>query len=148
MTDADKILQALAGLQHTVEKQGKSIEALHEGQKTLQGNVIALQEGQKTLQATVEQQGKQLTALQGTVGGLRNTVENQGKAIADLQDGQKTLQAGQQTLGLKVKTFHAEQKQANDELIRIFHNIEEINHKEIEKRVERIERHLNLPPLK
>ena len=53
MTDADKILQALAGLQHTVEKQGKSIEALHEGQRSLQGDVKSLQEGQKTLQATV-----------------------------------------------------------------------------------------------
>ena len=68
MTDADKILQALAGLQHTVEKQGKSVEALHKGQKSLQ-------DGQKTLQATVERQGKQLTALQ-------DTVENQSKAIA------------------------------------------------------------------
>jgi uncharacterized phage infection (PIP) family protein YhgE len=134
MTDADKILQALAGLQHTVEKQGKSVEALHKGQKSLQ-------DGQKTFQATVERQGKQLTALQ-------DTVENQSKAIAVLQEGQKALQAGQQTLELKVEAFHAEQKQANDELIRIFHNIEEINHKEIEKRVERIERHLNLPPLK
>ena len=99
MTDTDKILQALAGLQQTVEKQGK-----------------------------------QLTALQ-------DTVENQSKAIAELQTGQKTLE-------LKVEAFHAEQKQANDEIIRIFHNIEEINHKEIEKRVERIERHLNLTPLK
>ena len=106
MTDTDKILQALAGLQQTVEKQGK-----------------------------------QLTALQ-------DTVENQSKAIAALQERQKALQAGQQTLELKVEAFHAEQKQANDEIIRIFHNIEEINHREIEKRVERIERHLNLPPLK
>src|SRR3712207_2441221 len=134
MTDADKILQALAGLQHTVEMQGRSIEALHEGQRSLQ-------EGQKALQATVERQGKQLTVLQ-------DTVENQSKAIAALQEGQKALQAGQQTLELKVEAFHAEQKQANDELIRIFHSIEEINHKEIEKRVERIERHLDLPPLK
>jgi chromosome segregation ATPase len=123
----DKILQALAGLQQTVEKQGKSIEALHEGQKTLQ--------------ASVERQGKQLTALQ-------DTVENQSKAIAALQERQKALQAGQQTLELKVEAFHAEQKQANDEIIQIFHNIEGINQKEIEKRVERIERHLNLPPLK
>ena len=99
MTDMDKILQALAGLQQTVEKQGK-----------------------------------QLTALQ-------DTVENQSKAIAELQTGQKTLE-------LKVEAFRAEQKQANDEIIRIFHNIEEINHKEIEKRVERMERRLNLTPLK
>ena len=86
MTDADKILQALAGLQHTVETQGRSIEALHEGQKTLHGNIKSLQDGQKTLQgdikslqggqktlqATVERQGKQLTALQDTVGGLQS----------------------------------------------------------------------------
>ena len=86
--------------------------------------------------------------LQDTVGGLQSTVENQSKAIAALQEGQKALQAGQQTLELKVEAFHAEQKQANVEIIRIFHNIEEINHKEIEKRVERIEKHLNLPLLK
>ncbi len=147
MTNADKILQALAGLQHTVEKQGRSIEALHEEQKTPGGRKIA-PGGTENPPGDRRAAGQAAHCAPGMVGGLRNTVENQGKAIADLQDGQKTLQAGQQTLGLKVEAFHVEQKQANDELIRIFHNIEEINHKEIEKRVERIERHLNLPPLK
>ncbi len=47
-----------------------------------------------------------------------------------------------------MEAFHAEQKQANDEIIRIFHTIEEINQKEIGKRVDRIEKHLGLPPLK
>jgi seryl-tRNA synthetase len=98
----------------------QAIEELKAGQRVLQV-------GQQTLQATVEKQGK---------------------AIAGLQEGQKTLREGQKTLELKVETFHAEQKQANEEIIRIFHNIEEINQEEIEKRVERIERHLNLPPLK
>ena len=144
MTDADKILQALAGLQHTVEKQGRSIEALHEGQKSLQGDVKSLQEGQKTLQATVEQQGKQLTTLQ-------HTVENQSKSIAALQDGQKALQAEQQTLELKVEAFHTEQRRANDEILGHLITSNEVNgkaHKELEKRVDRIEKHLNLPPVK
>jgi tetrahydromethanopterin S-methyltransferase subunit G len=69
---------------------------------------------------------------------LQATVEQQGKALNGRMD----------TIELKVEAFHAEQKQANEQTTRIFHNIGEINQKEIEKRVDLIEKHLNLPPLK
>src|SRR4051812_37454080 len=85
-----------------------------------------LEAGQKALQSSVEQQGKGLETLQTDVKGLSGRMDD---------------------LDLKIEAFHTEQKQANEEIIRIFHNIEEINQKEIEKRVERIERHLNLPPV-
>src|SRR4051812_16475799 len=123
MTDADKILQALD----------------------------RLEAGQKALQSSVEQQGKQLTTLQ-------NTVETQGSAIVALQEGQKTLQEGQETLELKVETVNASLIRLRDESDRdhkeimehLLNNAEisEQDHKAIEKRVERIEKHLNLPPVK
>src|SRR4051812_32812666 len=97
MTDTDKILQAIEGLQA----------------------------GQKALQTTIEHRGKQLTSLQTDVTAFKGDV--------------KGLNGRMGTLELKVEAFHSEQKQANEEIIRIFHNIEEINQKEIEKRVERIE---------
>ena len=100
----------------------------------LRGDIQSLQAGQTTLQTTVEHQGSQLTSLQ-------LTVEKQGEAVKELQEGQKTLE-------LKVEVFHTEQKQANQELIGIFHTIGEINTKALEKRVDRIENHLDLPPLK
>src|SRR3954453_6292891 len=128
MTDADKILQAFD----------------------------RLEAGQKALQSSVEQQGKQLTRVQ-------NTVETQGSAIValqegqkTLQEGQKTLQEGQETLELKVETVNASLIRLRDESDRdhkeimehLLNNAEisEQDHKAIEKRVERIEKHLNLPP--
>ena len=108
----------------------QTLERLEAGQRLMQGNIQSLQVGQKTLQATVEQQGK---------------------AIAILQEGQASLQEGQKTLDLKVEAFHAEQTKANDEIIRLIVDASEANgeaHRALEKRVDRIERHLNLPPLK
>jgi chromosome segregation ATPase len=127
MADADKILKVLEGLRG-------DIQSLQDGQKAIRGDIQSLQAGQTTLQTTVEHQGSQLTSLQ-------LTVEKQGEAVKELQEGQKTLE-------LKVEVFHTEQKQANQELIGIFHTIGEINTKALEKRVDRIEKHLDLPPLK
>jgi hypothetical protein len=83
----------------------------------------ALQEGQKALQADV-------------------TV---------LRAGQKTLEAGQQTLELKVETIHEYQKKAHTEIMdSLFESNEITGHAQqaLEKRIERIEKHLGLPPLK
>jgi ABC-type enterochelin transport system substrate-binding protein len=106
MTDADKILHALAEMQ-------KDITSLQVGQQTLQ-----------------------------------TAVDHQGKAIAGLQDGQKTLESGQKTLELKVEAFHSEQKTANKGMISVLHEIGEVNAQAAEKRFTRIEKHLNLPPVK
>ncbi len=103
-----------------------------------------LQAGQKAFQATVGQ-------LATRVGHLQTAVEQQGKAIADLQEGQKSLQEGQKTLDLKVEAFHTEQTKANEEIIRLIVDASEANgeaHKALEKRVDRIEKHVGLPPLK
>src|SRR3954452_21922926 len=102
------------------------MQAMNDTQKILKA-LTELQEGQRALQTTVEQQGKQLANLQADVKGLNGRMD---------------------TLDLKVEVFHGEQTKANEEIIRIFHSIEEANQKEIEKRLERIERHLNLPPVK
>jgi peptidoglycan hydrolase CwlO-like protein len=106
MTDAERILHALAEIQ-------KDLKALQEGQKALRSNVNSLQDGQKSL-----------------------------------QDGQKSLEQGQMTTDLKVEAFHAEQNEANKELITIIHDVMTIDAKETAKRFERIEKHLNLPPIK
>ncbi len=103
-----------------------------------------LQAGQKSLQVTVGQ-------LETRVGYLQTTVEQQGKAIADLQEGQKSLQEGQKTLDLKVEAFYTEQTKANEKIIRLIVDASEANgeaHKALEKRVDRIEKHVGLPPLK
>jgi|1186.fasta_scaffold268930_1 hypothetical protein len=93
----------------------------------MQKDIKSLQAGQQTLQIAVDQQGK---------------------AIAGLQDGQKILEAGQNTLGLKVEAFHSEQKTANKGIISVLHEIGEVNVQAAEKRFTRIEKHLNLPPVK
>src|SRR4051794_36192212 len=68
MATDEKILQTIAGLQQAVEKQGRSLESLQEGQKAIQtgqqalhstvaklGEISAgLQEGQRTLELKVE----------------------------------------------------------------------------------------------
>jgi len=134
MTDTDKILHALAEMQ-------KDIHSLKEGQATLQGDVKSLKEGQKSLE-----EGQKV---------LQNTVNQQGKAIAELQEGQialqsdvKSLKDGQKTLELKVEAFHTEQTKANTEILTMLTDMNEINAHAMDRRVTRIEKHLNLPPVK
>jgi chromosome segregation ATPase len=105
----------------------QALERLEAGQQTMQKDIKSLQVGQQTLQTAVD---------------------HQGKTIAGLQDGQMTLEAGQKTLELKVEAFHAEQKTANKGIISVLHEIGEVNAQEAEKRFTRIEKHLNLPPIK
>jgi predicted nuclease with TOPRIM domain len=68
--------------------------------------------------------------------------------IPALQEGVKSLKEGQQTLELKVEVFHSEQRRANAEIIGTLHDIGEVNARDTEKRLARIEKHLNLPSLK
>ena len=94
------------------------------------------------------------------------------KALQDLQAGQKSLEAGQKNLQadvsglkatvkglntkvdaveLKVEEIHAYQKKAHTEIMDSLFESNEVNshtQKVLEKRIERIEKHLGLPPLK
>ena len=120
MTDTDKILQALARLEAGQKALQTDVKGLHSDVQHLQTDVKGLQEGQKALQTDVN-------ALQTDV---------------------KSLKEGEETLDLKVETFHAEQNEANKEIITTIHDVVTIDAKVIADWFERIEKHLNLPPLK
>jgi hypothetical protein len=71
--------------------------------------------------------------------------------IKSLQEGQTSLIERQTTSELKMETFHAYQKQAHEETTKLLLNIIEIDGQEqntIKKRVDRIEKHLDLPLVK
>jgi chromosome segregation ATPase len=70
------------------------------------------------------------------------------KGLQVLQGDVKSLQEGQKTTDLKVEAFHSEQKRANTEIVSTLHEIGEVNAKDTDKRFERIEKHLNFPPIK
>jgi hypothetical protein len=89
------------------------------------------------IRADVQKQGEHLEAVQADVTVLRA--------------GQKTLEAGQQALDLKVETTHEYQKKAHTEIMDSLFESNEINghvQQALEKRIARIEKHLGLPPLK
>ena len=89
------------------------------------------------IRADVQKQGEHLEAVQADVTVLRA--------------GQKTLEAGQQALDLKSEAILAYQKQAHTEIMdSLFESNETIGRtqKALEKRIERIEKHLGLPPVK
>jgi predicted nuclease with TOPRIM domain len=134
MTDTDKILEALQRLEAGQQAMQQDIKVLQVGQTELQG-------GQKALQEDVK-------ALRGNVKVLQDGQK-------ELQGGQKVLQAdvnslkeGQNTLELKVEAYHEEKKVANVEIITTLHDIISIDAKETDKRLTRIEKHLNLSPTK
>jgi hypothetical protein len=89
---------------------------------------------------------------------LQKTFDQQGKAITGLQEGQKALEQGQKssaehqtTLELKMEASAAYQKQAHEETTKLLLNIIEIDGQEqnaIKKRVDQIEKHLDLPLVK
>ena len=104
----------------------------------------SLQAGQKTLQTTVERQEKQLTALQ-------NTVETQEKAITELRVGQQALDLKVEAVNASLMRLHDESNRDHKEIMEHPLNnaeISEQDHKALEKRVDWIEKRLNLPPLK
>ena len=108
----------------------------------------------KILHALAEMR-KDIHFLKEGQAALQHTVNQQGNAIAGLQEGQKALQTdvksikeGQQTLELKVEAFHTEQTKANTEILTMLTDMNEINTQDMDKRVTRIEKHLDLPSLK
>jgi peptidoglycan hydrolase CwlO-like protein len=105
------------------EKILKVLESLQTDVTALRTGQQALESGQQALQADVRTQGKRL----------------------------ETLEAGQQTLELKVETIHEYQKKTHGEIMdSLFESNETTGRtqKALEKRIERIEKHLDLPPLK
>jgi hypothetical protein len=85
------------------------------------------------------------------LGVLREDVTAIKSDVAVLRGGQKALESGQEALNLKVEAIHAYQKQAHTEIMGHMIDTTEIagrDQKTLEKRVSRIEKHLDLPPLK
>jgi hypothetical protein len=75
---------------------------------------------------------------------LHADVKNQGKRLT-------ALEAGQIALDLKVEAIHDYQKQAHTEIMSHVIDTNEISGRDqqaLEKRVARIEKHLDLPPVK
>jgi hypothetical protein len=123
MGSDEKILKVLENLQADVTEMKSAV-----------GKIPAIEK-------QLEHQGKQLEAVQADVTVLRA--------------GQKALEAGQQTLEVKVEAIHDYQKKAHTEIMGHLIESNEISgqeqkklEKQFEKRIERIERHLGLPPLK
>lgn len=103
-----------------------------------------LQEGQKALQADAQKQGKQIERL-------IDVQQKQGTQLEALQADVKGLHAKLDTVELKTEAIHAYQKKAQAEIMdSLFESNEITGHaqKELEKRIARIEKHLDLPPLK
>src|SRR5947209_8159240 len=99
-----------------------------------------LQAGQKALQADVQKQGKQIE-------GLIEVQQKQGTQLVILQADVKGLHGKVDTVELKVEAVHAYQDEIMEHLI----ESNEINGQaqtELETRIDRIEMHLGLPPLK
>jgi hypothetical protein len=82
---------------------------------------------------------------------LRDDVTALKTDVALLRGGQKALESGQEALNLKVEAVHTYQQQAHTEIMGHLIETTEMSdrdHKTLEKRVARIEKHLDLPPLK
>jgi phage shock protein A len=91
----------------------------------------------ESLKADVQQQGKQLAALQADMKGLHTKVD--------------TLDKKGDTLEVRIEAVHAYQKQAHTEIMDCLYESNEStgrSQKALEKRIERIEKHLGLSPLK
>jgi outer membrane murein-binding lipoprotein Lpp len=110
-----------------------------------------LQAGQQALQTDVN-------SLKTDVASIKDVQQKQGKHLEALEAGQKALQADVKglnskvdTVEIKVEAINAYQKQAHTEIIGHLIESNEINDQgqaELKKRIERIEKHLGLPPLK
>jgi DNA repair ATPase RecN len=90
---------------------------------------------------------KALEDLQADVTAMKGDV---GK-IPAIEKRLGTLEAGQQALDVKVEAIHDYQKKAHGEIMDSLYESNEITgqaQKALEKRIERIEKHLGLPPLK
>jgi hypothetical protein len=82
---------------------------------------------------------------------MKDLQHKQATQLAALQADVKGLHGKVDTVELKVETVHAYQKQAHDEIMDKLFESNEISgraQQALEKRIERIEKHLGLPPLK
>jgi len=130
---------------------------IEKGEEDMLLYICTMADMDKILQALERLENGQ-NSLRGDVKSLHATVDQQGKAIVALQEGQKTLEQGQKslaehqtTLELKMEASIAYQKQAYEETTKLLLNIIEIDGQEqntIKKRVDQIEKHLSLPPVK
>jgi hypothetical protein len=85
-----------------------------------------------------------VTAIQADVTAVKDAQQTQVKRLT-------ALEAGQIALDLKVEAIHDYQKKAHNEIMEHLVETTEISdrdHKALVKRVERIEKHLDLPPVK
>jgi chromosome segregation ATPase len=110
-----------------------------------------LQAGQKALQAGQHALKADISGLKSDVATIKDVQQEHTKHLETLEDGQKTLETGQQTLDLKVEAVNSYQKEAHNEIMGHVLDISEIgdrDQKTLEKRTERIEKHLGLEPVK
>jgi chromosome segregation ATPase len=108
------------------EKILKALEGLQADITTMKGDVGKIPAIEKQL----EQQGKDITALKGDITALKN---------------------GQEQLEVKVEAIHDYQQKAHTEIMGHLVESNEMNgqeKKELEKRIERVEKHVGLPPPK
>ncbi len=124
MSDIDeKVLKMLADLRDDVKGLTADVAGVKSDVSTLKTDIAALQDGQKTLKAG------------------QNALEA----------GQKTLASGQQALELKIEAVHAYQKQAHTEIMEHLIESNEANgqaQQQLEEEIDRIKKHVGLPPVK
>jgi uncharacterized phage infection (PIP) family protein YhgE len=97
----------------------KILEALQEGQKTLES-------GQKALRADVQKQGEQITALQddvtaiksetGKIPAIEQRLDHQGKLLTGLTATTATVLEEQQAQRVDIRSLHTEVHETREEL--------------------------------
>jgi chromosome segregation ATPase len=112
----------------------------------------------KQIANLLEPINKRLDGLEQGQQGLKQTLDTQGKTIQGLKQavvrvetGQGQLREDMKTIDLKVDVVLDYQKKAHTEIMDRLFESNEANGQEqqrLEKRIERIEKHLGLPPLK
>jgi hypothetical protein len=115
---------------NTDEKILKALEDLQDGQKALQADVTTIKDVQRKQDKRLETLEAGQVMLQADVKGLTRKIDS---------------------VELKTEAIHMYQKQAHTEIMGHLIDtteIEERDKKILEKRIERIEKHLGLPPLK
>jgi hypothetical protein len=83
-------------------------------------------------------------SLREAITAIKTNQQDEGKLLT-------ALEAGQIALDLKVEAIHDYQKKAHNEIMGHLVDTTEMSdrdHKALEKRVQRIEKHLDLPPVK
>jgi chromosome segregation ATPase len=111
------------------------LKALREDVAGIKAAVTALQSDVTAVKDVQHKQDNRLEAL-------HTDVKDQGKRLT-------ALEAGQIALDLKVEAIHDYQKKAHTEIMGHLLDttgMSDRDHEALEKRVTRIEKHLNLPP--